>query len=66
VSPREAELRGVLTAILELGMIGRLHPEARVESASEARLLTALGRIAGLATVALEETTLPPFNLPEA
>jgi hypothetical protein len=53
------EFRQILTVIKELGMIGRFHPDA-VASREEQPLLYALGRIAGLATVALEGETLPP------
>jgi hypothetical protein len=56
----EPELRQVLKSILEAGMIGRLHPDQRIETPACGPLLRALGTIAGLATVALEGGTLPP------
>jgi hypothetical protein len=59
----EAELRQVLKSILEAGMIGRLHPDLPIETPACGPLLIALGTIAGLATVALEGTTLPPTRV---
>src|SRR6516162_3586465 len=59
----EAELRALLTAIRDLGMIGRMHPEERIETPECGPLLVALGTIAGLATLALEGEMLPPQQL---
>ena len=59
----EAELRALLTAIRDLGMIGRMHPGERIETPECGPLLVALGTIGGLATLALEGTKLPPQRL---
>jgi len=56
------ELHQILKSIQELGMIGRLHPEAPADR-HQASLIVALGTIAGLASVALEGDTLPPQRL---
>jgi hypothetical protein len=53
------ELRQVLKSMQELGMIGRLHPEAPADREQQP-LLVALGTILGLATVALDGETIPP------
>ena len=59
----EAELRALLTAIRDLGMIGRMHPEGRIETPACSPLLVALGTIGALAMLGLEGTKLPPQRL---
>jgi len=59
----EAELRALLTAIRDLGMIGRMHPEGRIETPDCSPLLVALGTIGALAMLGLEGTKLPPQRL---
>ena len=59
----EAELRALLTAIRDLGMIGRMHPEGRIETPDCSPLLVDLGTIGALAMLGLEGTKLPPQRL---
>jgi hypothetical protein len=59
----EPELRALLMAIRDLGLIGRMHPEERIKTPACGPLLFALGTIGGLATVALEGTELPPQRI---
>ena len=59
----EAELRALLTAIRDLGMIGRMHPEGRIETPDCSPLLVVLGTIGALAMLGLEGTKLPPQRL---
>jgi hypothetical protein len=58
----EPERRALLMAIRDLGLIGRMHPDAPVEPGTEP-LLIALGTICGLASLALEGTELPPQRI---
>jgi hypothetical protein len=53
------ELRQALKSILEAGLIGRTHPEAKADR-YQRPLIFALGTIAGLASVALDGETIPP------
>jgi hypothetical protein len=59
----EPELRALLMAIRDLGLIARMHPDERIETLACGPLLIALGTIAGLATLALEGEMLPPQQL---
>jgi hypothetical protein len=58
----EVEMRQVLTAIQQLGMIGRNNPDEPATRA-EAPLIVALGTVAGLTSVALDGETIPPQRL---
>ena len=44
-------------------MIGRMHPEGRIETPDCSPLLVALGTIGALAMLGLEGTKLPPQRL---
>jgi len=59
----EPELRVMLMAIRDLGLIGRMHPDQRVDTPDCGPLLIALGTLAGLATLALEGFNLSPQRL---
>lgn len=56
------ELRQILKGIQELGMVGRIHPEAPADR-YQAPLIVALGTISGLASVALDGDTIAPQRL---
>ena len=59
----EPELRAVLMAIRDLGLIGRIHPDERIATPDCGPLIVALGTIAGLASFVLEGTMLPPQRI---